>query len=926
MSAQYQPQPFTPLLFVQPGVLQRVVDGRFVPERQAKPGPLTLDDRRDTLSPLAVTKRCIRYIPRVFANRRPQVVEIAQGLNSPQTKVVFITGGQGSGKTSLARGVVELMGGGPEQLLWFDTHRHTQVDDILQFFFDYIPYVCHALQQAEPNTRPTKSMGGDPLAELETLLIQLAHVPLLVVLDNVENLVNEEHRLTSQPLKETLNFLLSFPNIKLMLLGERMPEADLSNRSGALLEIKLSGLSEADMGQALDPKAREDAPLLHDLFQKTWGMPWLVHVLLYLQQKSQVDLEDLNELLEESRQKRGLSPVEALARFLYGRLTPAQQRVAEVLACLRHPTSLSTLAGITRLCFLDEAKNLMGLDLEGLEHWALKPVLKKTYPPQRVLDHIRQAQRRALAKGGPEEKPFQPWYELYRAMKKAFYYNLSQETRARLHERLHAFYQAELEKPAQHRIYAVPDRVLQAELRYHQNAMHHKRPSAKGPTAPLREAGTLSTQAYLSKSLRPTSLEKTYTLDDFRRITLPGSDTLEVTVLAPQQTPAKVTLQATAELPVSVTAEPVVVELPTLAFPTTPQVEEVAPPPSVQPTVPVQTIDNQTMDTAPMDAVGRDLQQSLAEAVAQRDRGTMMSRLCDLARYWMTAGRYAEAEQCLEKASSLTAESTMSQQGRAYLLGLRGTLYKETYRHNQAVEALQQALSLLPAKHEGSAVLERARILQDLGDIHAFRGNSQAALTAYQEALPILAQSQEPQRQAEVFFKAAQILEALARPEEALRYYQKALTLDRTQNNPVSCAAALANIGGLYLNQGAMNEAIEAFRQSLDFDQQADNPEGAFHTLLTLGLAYAIRQEFQQAEQAYQQALTLAQGEGRSTWQATAYMSLGDFYRDDRQNPGQAMACYQAAQDAAWEELSEDSQAQLHSRMVSLEAVSGHHR
>lgn len=272
------------------------------------------------------------------------------------------------------------------------------------------------------------------------------------------------------------------------------------------------------------------------------------------------------------------------------------------------------------------------------------------------------------------------------------------------------------------------------------------------------------------------------------------------------------------------------------------------------------------------------------------------------------------------KAFTLADESTdtAAQPGRAKLFGLRGALYKETYRHNQAVEALQQALSLLPSRAENTTHLERARILQDLGDIYAFRGNPQAALAAYQEALPLLAQSQATQQQAEMFFKAAQTLEELARPEEALRYYRQALTLDRAQNNPVSCAAALANIGGLYLAQGAISEAIEAFRQSLLYDQQADNPEGAFQTLLTLGLAHAVRNDLQQAEQAYQQALAVAQGEGRSTWQATAYMSLGDFYRDDRQDPAQAMTCYQSAQKAAWDELSEDSQAQLRGRMEGL--------
>ena len=87
-------------------------EGRFVPARRARrKSGRSASDRRRVFSPLAVTKRCIRYDPNVFTHRRAQILQMAEALNDSASRMLLVSGIQGAGKTSMVRGVIELMGG-----------------------------------------------------------------------------------------------------------------------------------------------------------------------------------------------------------------------------------------------------------------------------------------------------------------------------------------------------------------------------------------------------------------------------------------------------------------------------------------------------------------------------------------------------------------------------------------------------------------------------------------------------------------------------------------------------------------------------------------------------------------------------------------------------------------------------------------------
>jgi tetratricopeptide (TPR) repeat protein len=301
------------LVWIKRDLLERLRHGQFAPLRQHERDASealqskTLD-RRKWFSPLNLTKQCIPKIPEVFEDRRESLLFMGQWINHPTQKVLLLTGGLGSGKTALARGLIEMMGGGQEQLLWLELDCHTQVTDIRRFLFQFIAQILHdaglapvlhaqhfappippasntqkpvtggreALKQGNPKLQGEGQSGmvqlrqaqqttqqfnqarglgtygttakGNPknqtynrIQDLGPLLEEASNIPFLVVFDNVEEILNEEGALKAASLKEIFNFLLSYPNIKLLLVGNftHIKELERALRSGIALRHEL---------------------------------------------------------------------------------------------------------------------------------------------------------------------------------------------------------------------------------------------------------------------------------------------------------------------------------------------------------------------------------------------------------------------------------------------------------------------------------------------------------------------------------------------------------------------------------------------------------------------------------------------------------------------------------------------------------------
>lgn len=853
------------LHFINPAILERLQTGTFVPERRSKSGSLTLSERRDTVSPLAVAKRCIRYDPLVFQNRTDLVIQMAEALNDPVHKMLMVTGPQGSGKTSLVRALVEMMGGGPEQLLWFDINVHADFDEITQFLIRYVTYICTARNipasdSAPGGRRPRPGGEGTPppspvstaqarqdvLDTLRTHLESVADLPLLIVIDNLEYIVDPEYQIQSFAFKEILNFLLSFPNIKMLLLGERLPYGDISVDAEVVTEIKVTGLSpQASVPVLQDhvPNGRVSEEVCQNLVRLSGGMPWQLRSLNTLA-RFEIPLA----LVVETAQAPGKTLLECMTEEALAQLDEAAHQIVTVLCCLRHPVDVPTLRAVLAVCAPGVATEV----LQQPEASLIRMFLKKLYPPQVVLRQIRTQLEHPSAETPAGRGQPNPWFEIgHRQIRKILYHRLPEEERQALHTHLQAFYQQEKDTPFEGRIYRIKTNALGAEAAFHAGM------ARKQQAAPAMDS-SLKTKSYMYQNVNPSNTPRVVTLEDVRKVAIP-EPTPGPEVLRPGK--------ATAAPPVSrggegsaATTSPVIQgdsvrSLPPVAGgrsrpetpPTRPPVyydpvpgaraedpfrgaEEFAEAFSVEEEASLPEEDwasvldgelvedpleeeTRTSEAAPAkppleqsplgyepDEAERSLQRKLAAAVANRNKPEMLVHLIALARYRAGRGLFQNAEECLDKAKALQADATPRML--ADIESLLGHIYKETFRHGKAqphlLKGIERTEALLnpdataiplretPATYQTQLTAQLAQAYQDLGEIGAHRSQWADAARHFHKAWKYYSQLPEPQRQSETCFRLAEALDHLNHTERALQYYEKALALETRAGNPTA--------------------------------------------------------------------------------------------------------------------------------------------
>jgi tetratricopeptide (TPR) repeat protein len=850
------------LTFISPAIIERIEAGSFVPARRSNPN-LKLDERRNVLSPLAVTKRCIRYEPNVFLHRQRLILRMARALNQPVKKIMLVGGPQGIGKTSLVRGLIELMGSQHEQLLWFDVNRHTDFEEIIQFLIQYITYICSAVGNVEGpvDVSPGKE---EPIRKLETLINRVADMPLLLVLDNVEYIVDAELRFNSYPFKEMLNFLLAFPNIKMVLIGERLPYADMSPNQEGVEDVQLEGLQEPDASDFLQSKRKQDATpspdpavlelaaspeaervAIRQLYAKTHGQPWLLKILFALNHQSNLDFYTINRLLNSEQDESGALPVGDFVRYIYQRLPDQHRRVFQVLSFIRHPIDAHSLLALMGVCY--PVLGPSGLDRQTLEdileHSLLKGILKISYPPQDVLAHIRNRQKEEGIQGGSQHgerrKRYRPWYELYHAVKKILYSCLPYEERDRIHGLLHDFYLRDKGQDVENRILRIKSRAILAEAKYH-GSVARERKAAQGAQPvglELTDDASLAGKVYVSKNARPVPNPHRLTLDDYRNIQIPDVTASERSAsmeLEPVlENPAFVELLGQASGTLSLKEQLAELELteeekallfakesasgsflpaPSQSLPEVGlQVSEqaISAPMAEKPPSPPQAYQDErqefeilTLHESNEDEQEKSIQQRLAAAVASQDKPVMVRELVELARYRAGQGRYDSAEHCLEKALSLKSDASRDVLAEIYRLS--GSVNKETYHHNAAVASLSKAaVAIRRLMYEDDTV--DAAWMGRLGQVYQDLGEIYAYRRQYDEALESFGQ--------------------------ALRWYMSADDESRQ-------AEVHFQMAGVYDDMGKSEQAIQQYQKALALDEANGNRLSAASSLANLGNLY----------------------------------------------------------------------------------------
>ncbi len=182
---------------------------------------------------------------------------------------------------------------------------------------------------------------------------------------------------------------------------------------------------------------------------------------------------------------------------------------------------------------------------------------------------------------------------------------------------------------------------------------------------------------------------------------------------------------------------------------------------------------------------------------------------------------------------------------------LKGSEHGPVY---QAVEALstpfdlsyQSKEELLRRKRINEYLLdkvsdkrERARILNELGEIQYLLSDPVSAIRHFEQALAISREIGDRRSEGAHLGNLGLACADLGKNRKAIEYYQQALAIAREFGDRRAEEADLGNLGNAHANLGDARKAIEYYQQALKISREIGDSMGEGNQLGNLGIVYA---------------------------------------------------------------------------------------
>lgn len=946
----------SPLHFIAPHVIDRLVKGSFVAKRKPNKAYQIQNERRSLISPLNVTRRAIKYEPLVFDNRTEQVLASSRALNDPVKKVLMVSGNAGMGKTSFLRAMAEMMGGGQEQLIWFDVSRHTDVDELVRYLVDSMVYVLSAPDKASAPAKETllssnTGAPGDglnisedpagsgksneaagstgkqhplnampdpttlsPIDHLDALLKQWPDVPFLIAIDNVEHLVGPDQMLKSRELKDALNFLLAFSNIKLMMAGSQLPYNDLSPTAKYAHSVVLRPLSQTESLAVLWESINDELtaiwqqqmndfpeplaanvhwPLnywpMHELVTLCHGEPWLIKLLGFSMSQFPNPA-----FWQEFVQEVALQPEHDTAGYLFAffqtHLTAHDRQVMDLLAMLRHSL---TLAGINTLLSMwssawGDNESYRVSPKEFQQSW-LFPLLKKQYPPQMVLNQLRQ--RLSHHQVASEHDHIEAYYELNEHWVALALETFQEPERemlmGRLHEYLAGFYMDEKAKPLHERIYPARIRHLVAEAQYHATRAKrlNRTPISQNQAIALAASTAMPVQSYAATEPHATA------------------DLLPNTVAKAAET----------DILSSSLSDMVKRHYP-IPFPEHDGEQDYqsellsmhhdyddAPAPAPNPVVAFEgdPIDTRRwlshLDKLSADASAPERSQWIEPLSHQLSSGrittthALLDNMMDWAYWLMTPinafqGKLSPAlprvEHLISLLSSELSDATVMDKPLQYKMdALRITYYRYTGNWSQAKPLLDALLKMASTNPEQLSGISLSQLYEDKAEHCMATYHTQDAVTYLKRAIQALEEyPTQPHHKALLFFSLAEQLEICEQPHKARQAYKQCLKLSQQHEQWLPSAECAFRLGESYMQGNQLEKALRyltlCWRYEQRLSQQGSDSASMVKTAMQLSQLEEKLSHLSEALHWANQALNVARRLNQASVVAVACLRL----------------------------------------------------
>ncbi len=876
-----------PLVYIRPSVIERLANGSFKADRRSSRRAGRDDDaakdRRRPSTPLTVLKHYLPVLPQVFTDRKTDIISLAKALNSANTKMLTISGPSGAGKTSLIRGLIELMGGGPEQVLWVDaTFAHTETE-LATFLVDALQFLARQTKAPQADTPHTNDSDAstDPMALLQRQLNRLSQQPIVIVLDHIETLLTEAKQFASPIPHELIGFMQTLPNIKLIISGTQLPNT--LNQYTGVVPHTLSGLplwQQLAQHLGMPNTAKPHTLVPAALQQCTTTQTMLASLLLTLQHP--VTLAQLHALLTEKPNTKGTPPAFPLQALA----TPKQ-------------------------CFAT------------LKSAPYKVLLKRSLSPQRLLAAWQQASQNPQLNHPTDELDAEWYYQWHECATPLLSKVAPVRQLYRYHQQLAQYYLAQRLVPLNERLLPVANSALVQQARKHLQAAEELKQHANEHTSEPDDE-TPATPAAVVDDDDDTDLEALLAEDDAQNETAPPKATTHTAAQAAPPTTIVVNTLAPAPAPATSTApQPTA---PVAAAPTQPTTDtntstiSVSSPSSPQPTTPTAP----AASVVPHNQAPSTTHTALAEPPPQQ-----VTQWLQQAQQHQSKAEWQAAHQLLHNIIAQCATTTrLAQwwQAHAHKQLAHGHVAQwqldQAQHHALHANTLADILTDAPAAATtptplpGSVMALRLECGLLLADIANQQSQPQAALKHLFDANQAPTGEPLPAKPADITtphwqslmaqqqFQAALAYDTLKQANEASTHYQHAISLLRQQHHWGPLSAATVNLGCLLLEANQTATAIPYLEEALNIEAtHLKRPAEWVDTYRLLAQAYQHNSQADKAIDTLKQALALATTHQRADWIIGTLIDLGHASRQQK-DAAAATHYYQQAQASIQQHLS----------------------
>ncbi|BDA70574.1 TPR domain protein [Calothrix sp. PCC 7716] len=226
----------------------------------------------------------------------------------------------------------------------------------------------------------------------------------------------------------------------------------------------------------------------------------------------------------------------------------------------------------------------------------------------------------------------------------------------------------------------------------------------------------------------------------------------------------------------------------------------------------------------------------------------------------------------------LTADKAVAE---AEKLSQQGTALSKRQAIEKYLEALQ-ALKIPPTQASArEARLQSATILRSIAKLYESLGDSEQALTYYNQALPIFAELGEVLLQARTLHELAMLYNVFGERQKVLDYLEAAQRLYQQVGDVAGIGRTYSNMGWIhYFFLGAKQKGMELYEQSLKVYQKAGDSIGECNTLVQIAWGYYDdgNGDNQKAIYYYKQAIEVAKRAGYKAGEARASIHMSQVY------------------------------------------------